>query len=255
MQKNNAKLPHFSLVLILFLLVSVTACSKTMEWKEEVQLHDGQVILSERHYSLDGYPTIESHERAAIDETVTFNLPNSKKKIVWKTNFSNSIPDPNGLIHIRFDVIKGVPYLVTYPANCIAYNKWGRPNPPQVLFKYVSNQWIRIASDELPVELVKAKANVVVGKPAAELLKSSYSVAQVNEQNRYINTPQYHIVLRDPLPRYGKNCSELVYDGKGGWIGIGWFRDKSSLKACLNYCDREKIPTQYCPCNTLFKGK
>lgn len=48
-----------------------------MSWKEEVLLHDGQVIVAERFYNLGGYPTLESTERAALDETVTFNLPST----------------------------------------------------------------------------------------------------------------------------------------------------------------------------------
>jgi hypothetical protein len=47
----------------------------------------------------------------------------------------------------------------------------------------------------------------------------------------------------------------MVYDGNGGWIGVGWFRKQSSYGACLKYCEREKMSAQYCPCNKLFKGE
>ena len=60
----------------------MSACSKTMSWKEEVQLSDGQIIIAERFYNLGGYPAIESKEHAALDMTVTINLPNGK--IIWK---------------------------------------------------------------------------------------------------------------------------------------------------------------------------
>ena len=49
-----------------------------MSWKEEVQLSDGQIIIAERFYNLGGYPAIESKEHAALDMTVTINLPNGK---------------------------------------------------------------------------------------------------------------------------------------------------------------------------------
>ena len=40
----------------------------TMTWKEEVLLHDGQIIVAERFYNLGGRPTLDSRERAARDE-------------------------------------------------------------------------------------------------------------------------------------------------------------------------------------------
>lgn len=95
--------------LMLMMGVSMSACSATMSWKEEVLLHDGQVIVAERFFNLGGYPGLESHERSALDETVTFNLSKSKS-IVWKTDFRNSVPEPNSLNLIRFDVVKGIPY-------------------------------------------------------------------------------------------------------------------------------------------------
>ena len=194
---------------------SISACSKTMSWKEEVQLSDGQIIIAERFYNLGGYSAIESKERAALDMTVTFNLPSGK--IIWKNDFRDSVPEPNSLNLIRFDVIKGVPYIATYPAGCIAYNKWERPNPPQVLFKYESRQWKRITLAELPTSLIGTHANVVVGRPATSLLKSFYTVAQVNEENDGISTPEYKTILTEPV-KVGAlgtdgssvNCEELI---------------------------------------------
>lgn len=167
-------------------------------WKEEVKLHDGQVIVAERFFNLGGYPGLESHNRMALDETVTFNLPNSKR-IVWKTDFRNTAPEPNSLNHFHFDIVNGVPYLATYPAGCIAYNKWGRPNPPQVLLKYEGNQWQRITLAELPPELIGATANVIVGSPDERILKSFYTVEGVNGVNHDISTPEYKTILREPV--------------------------------------------------------
>ena len=133
---NDGLLRGFKTIgLMLALGVSMGGCSSTMSWKEEVRLHDGQIIVAERFYNLGGYPAIESQERAALDVTVTFTSPGTNKKITWKSDYNQSKPEPNSLNLIRLDVVKGVPYIATYPAGCIAYNKWGRPNPPQVLFK------------------------------------------------------------------------------------------------------------------------
>jgi hypothetical protein len=209
--------------LLLMMGVSMSGCSSTMSWKEEVKLHDGQVIVAERFFNLGGYPGLESHNRMALDETVTFNLPNSKR-IVWKTDFRHTVPEPNSLNPFRFDIVNGVPYLATYPAGCIAYNKWGRPNPPQVLLKYEGEQWQRITLAELPPELIGTTANVIVGSPDERILKSFYTVEGVNGVNHDISTPEYKTILREAVKGgtdgSSVNCQEMVYY-KGAWVGPG----------------------------------
>lgn len=225
---------------------------RTMSWKEEVLLHDGQIIVAERFYNLGGYPAIESHNRSPLDETLTFTLPGSGKTIVWKTEFNDS-PEQNSLGPLLLDVVDGTPYLATSPAGCIAYNKWGRPNPPYVLFKYVNETWQRIPLEAFPPMLVHSN---LMSRPDARVLKPYYTLEQVNVQMQGRNiAPEARAILREAIPSTGRRCGEMVYDGKGGWIGVGWFRKQPSYEACLMYCEQEKVPTQYCPCATLFKGK
>ena len=172
------KIGFRSLLILSAMVLSLVACagliSHTMSWKEEVKLHDGRVITAKRFYHLGGYPGLESHNRMALDEIVTFYLPNSKR-IVWKTDYRDSESEPDSLNHFYFDIVSGTPYLATYPAGCIAYNKWGRPNPPQILFKYEDEQWKRITLAELPPQLIGASANVIVGSPDIRILKSFYT--------------------------------------------------------------------------------
>ena len=231
----------------------MSAISQT-RWKEEVLLHDGTIVTAERVYNLGGYPGFDASERVPLDETVTFNLP-SAKSIFWKNDFRDTVPEPNSLNHFRFDIVGGVAYLATYPAGCIAYNKWGRPNPPQVLLKYAAGQWQRITLAELPAVLINKTANVVVGRPATSLLKAFYTVAEVNAKNAAISAPEYKTILSEPVANAGGRCGELVYDGNGGWVGRDWFTDQPNLKACLKFCDRKKISAQYCPCDSIFKEK
>ena len=201
MSKQNGIMKRITKFAMLVMLgASMSACSSTMQWKEEVKLHDGQVIVAERYYHLGGYAYLDSREQTPLDETVTFRLQNGKS-IVWKNDFRDSEPEPNSLNHFRFDIVNGVPYLATYPAGCIAYNKWGRPNPPQVLFKYENEQWTRITLNELPQELIGVSANVIVGRPASSQLKSFYTVEGVDAKNHYISTPEYKTILREALKR------------------------------------------------------
>ena len=188
----------------------------TMSWKEEVLLHDGQIIVAERFYNLGGYPEIASRERAALDEAVTFSLPATDKQITWTTDFRDSVPEPNSLNLLLLDVVKGVPYIATYPAGCIAYNKWKRPNPPYILFKYEGDEWKQISLAEFPAEL--SKTNVIVGRPPSDLLKSFYKVVDVQDRNYYLQ-PEYKAILREPLPkkRIDQMCEERVLY-KGSWI-------------------------------------
>jgi hypothetical protein len=220
-------------------------------WKEEVQLHDGRAIVVERHFNLGGYPSLDAHERALLDETITFTLPESNKKISWKTEFRNDLPELNSLSPLLLDVVGGVPYLATSPAGCIAYNKWGRPNPPYILFKYINNAWQRIALEEFPVGLVHAN---LMPTPASSLLKPYYTVAAAKAERESGNIAEYaKTILREEL-KGGMGCAEMIRTN-AGWEGLGFFRLQSSYEACLKYCEQKGVSQQNCPCNKLFKGE
>lgn len=238
--------------LLIMIAASMNACS-SMSWKEEVKLHDGQIIVVERYYKLGGYPALDSRDRAALDETVTFKPHPTGKEIIWRTDFRDSVPEPNSLNLLLLDVVKDVPYIATYPVGCIAYNKWKRPNPTYIFFKYENDEWKQISLAEFPAELTRA--NVIIGRPATSSLKSFYTVKGVDDENYDIHTPEYKTILREPIPKAGAHCPEMVYDGNGGWVGIDWFKDQPTYGACLQYCKRRISGDQYCLCNLFFKGK
>lgn len=201
--------------LLLMMGVSMSACSK--DWKEEVLLHDGNKIIVERVQNLGSRPTWESRERAILDETITFSLPGTHQKIVWSMSFRDDVPEPNGVNVVLLGIVNSAPYIAGYPAGCIAYNKWKRPNPPHILFKFEGDQWKRITLAEFPPQLVQA--NVIVGGPPAEGIKSFYSVEQVNAENHDIDTPEYKTILREPVKGW-VGCPELVRV-EGGWVSPG----------------------------------
>lgn len=243
--------------LILMLGASMSACAGLFglggaSWKEEVPLHDGGILVVDRHYSLGGYPTLDARERQALDQTVTFTLPGSNRKVSWKTKYRQDLPEPNSLSPLLLDIVGGVPYLATSPAGCIAYNKWGRPNPPYILFKYTNEAWQQTPMKEFPSELVGAN---LMSRPASSLLKSYYTVEQVKGQMQGRNIAvEARTIFHEPIQSAGQGCPEMIRKGNGGWDGIGWFSEQPSREACLKYCERKEVSAQDCPCNRLFRG-
>jgi hypothetical protein len=189
----------------------------TKGWKEEVLLHDGKVLLVERSYSLGGYPTLDARERRLLDETITFTLPESNQKVVWKTDFNDTVPEPNSLGPLLLDIVGGVPYLAASPAGCISYNKWGRPNPPYILFKYVNAAWQQIPLKEFPTVLAQAN---LMNMPASSQLKPYYNAAAVRAKLADGNIAAYaKTILREALAkeRINEMCMEMVLY-KGSWV-------------------------------------
>lgn len=216
--KQIAKLGLLLMMMGVVMNADAALLDHTKGWKEEVQLHDGRVFVVERHFNLGGYRTLDAHERALLDETISFVLPDSNKKISWKTEFKNDVLEPNSLSALLLDVVGGVPYFATSPAGCIAYNKWGRPNPPYVLFKYVNDEWRRIPLEEFPAVLVRVN---LMPTPASSLLKPYYTVEAAKAERERGNIDDYaKTILREAVKGAGSLCPELVYY-KGAWVGPG----------------------------------
>lgn len=166
-------------------------------WQEEVLLHDGRKIVVERSQSYGGYPTIDSRERMVLDEKWTFENPDSHKPVTWKVNHRRP-PEGESLMLMILGIMNGTPYIATVAAGCIAYNHWGRPNPPYIFFRFDGKAWQRISLAEFPVEF--KEANVVVGgrmnpkDQAGTLL----SVAKIREDNRPLE-PHLRQLSREPV--------------------------------------------------------
>lgn len=186
-------------------------------WKEEIFLHDGTTIIAERKQTYGGKPTIDSRERALIDEEWIFPIPNGKGSVTWKNNFRNP-PEGQSLMLMLVDFVGDVPYLATSPAGCIAYNHWGRPNPPYVFFRYDGKQWQRILMAEFPERF--RESNVVVGRPDPNHRSGTLTRDMVKQDNAGLE--HYHsAILREPVKPGTSasqvNCEELIRY-KGHWI-------------------------------------
>ena len=184
-------------------------------WKEEVLLHDGRKIIVKRSQSYGGRrepgqdPPIKEH-------VLTFQLPGSGKSVKWISEFSQDVGRANFDL-FALHVLNDTPYVVAMPNLCVAYNKWGRPNPPYVFFRYDGTAWQRIALAELPQEFVAA--NVIVNVRREEDIeraaaKLGYVPADaVRSTNQMLQQAELRSILREAVKRGTEgsavNCPDL----------------------------------------------
>lgn len=176
-------------------------------WQEEVLLHDGSKLIITRSQTYGGRheigqpPPIKEH-------TVTFTLPGSGKSISWTSEYGEDLGRTNFHL-LAVHVLNGTPYLVTEPNLCLSYNKWGRPNPPYVFFKYNGKAWQRILLEAFPTEFTAT--NVVLGLSRqfveAMVKQGVVPVEQIQKWNSQLDQPQYKTILREPMR--DTYCQEL----------------------------------------------
>ncbi|MCR4304331.1 MAG: hypothetical protein NUV63_08950 [Gallionella sp.] len=250
--------------LLLMMGVSMTACAGFLgfggtSWKEEVLLHDGSKIIVKRSQSYGGRHEI-GQSSPIKEHTISFTLPGTNKSLGFTSEYGEDVGRANFNL-LALHILNGTPYLVVEPNLCLSYNKWGRPNPPYVLYKYDGKEWQRIQLSELPVEF--KTINLIVNNGREEDIEKAakslgyVSVDGVQQINSSLKQPVYKTILRVPTPGDGgpaTGCGEMIRV-KDGWEGTGFFSGQPSKEACLKYCERKEVSTQNCPCNRFFKGK
>jgi len=221
-------------------------------WKEEVLLHDGQKLIVERSLERGGRHEI-GQRPGATNETLSFTMPGSNQSVTWNDQYSKDIGSSNFNL-LMLGIANGSAYLVASPMGCLSYNKWGRPNPPYVVFKYQDMAWLRIPLSELPAELIQP--NLVISSPdnvvedANGGVVSAETIIKLNGRARQ---PEYQTILREAMLGIGSGCIRTDYYGKAGWLSPDWFADQPNLEACLRFCDLKSIGAEACPCNSIFK--
>jgi len=223
-------------------------------WKEEVLLHDGSKIIVERTVERGGRHEI-GQKPPYKEQSLSFSLPGTDRTIKWEDHYSQDLGQAN-FLPMTVDISGGTPYLVVYPMGCLAYNKWGRPNPPYVVFQYQGKEWKRIRLEELPEEI--KTPNLIFSQPDVQverLGKRFITAEMIKGLIDSYQQPEFKTILRKPIPSVGRECGEMIYAGKGGWIGLGWFKEQPSRSACEKYCEKRNVPAHQCPCASLFKDK
>ena len=237
----------------------LTACtalpvSGADSWKEEVLLHDGQKIMVERLQTYKGRS--EPGQSAPIGEhTIRFSLPGGGKTITWTSEYGEDIGRTNfnlSALHVK----DNTPYVVAEPNLCLAYNKWGRPNPPYVVFRHDGQAWQRIVLEAMPAEFMTV--NVVKrirGIDVENLVKArQVNAEQVAGLNAGLERPEAKAILRGKI-NYDPSCIPMLTNGKGLWLAAGFFTRIPTLERCLSACFVEKFDDQHCPCKNQFERK
>jgi len=211
----------------LILGVSLTACGGGDKWKEEVLLHDGSKLIVERSQTYGG--NHELGQGLPIKEhTISFMLPRTNEAITWKSEYGQELGRTNFNL-LALDIVNGTPYIVAVPNLCLSYNKWGRPNPPYIFFKYTNQQWKQIPLSEFPVEIKEINLLIVTygNNELDQLVKSGFvSSDKVEKFNNDGNmATEYKSILREPIKAgalgtdgSSVNCEAMVHY-KCGWFG------------------------------------
>jgi hypothetical protein len=242
------------------LIVALTACAGAGAlgmggdtWQEEVLLHDGRKMVVER-YTLRGGRHEVGQKGDYIAQTMRFTPPGSSKAIEWQDQRSADLGN-SSFLPMAVEVVRGTPYIVANTMGCLAYNKWGRPNPPYVVFKHEANTWQRIALTDLPPEvktpnLVQSMPDLIAAQEPGRFVTAA-RIAQIVADYR---DPKYRTILREAMSDGGSSCRLQFSNGKGLWLSSDWFSGKKDLKACLSVCANEGFPDALCPCKQFFQG-
>jgi hypothetical protein len=168
-------------------------------WKEEVLLHDGSTLIVNRSQSYGGRheigqpPPIKEH-------TITFLLPGSDKLIAWTSEYGEDIGRTNFYL-LAVHTLNGTPYIVASPNSCQSYNKWGRPNPPYVFFKYDGKEWQRISLEEFPAEFKTINVALdILGREVKNLVSLGFvSSEKIKELNHHTTILAHKTILREAV--------------------------------------------------------
>lgn len=201
----------------------MSACADGTSWKEEVLLHDGTKLVVERSAVRKGRHEI-GQKPPIGEERLDFRHPVTGERIRWKDEYGDDVGMSNfGLLMLEIDPTTA--YIVVEPRGCLSYNKWGRPNPPYVIFKYRDGDWKRIPLQELPARF--KTPNLILSSPdekakqAGTDLITAEMVSQINTpQAAWTKQAQYKTILREPFPTAAGGCDVLVYY-KGAWVAPG----------------------------------
>jgi hypothetical protein len=245
-------LRHGHLLGVLVFSLSLGACSGD-SWKEEALQPDGSTIIVTRTVERGGRHEI-GQPGSYVHQTLSFKMPASGQAVEWVDALSPDLGNSSFLPKL-LGVSKGVAYLLASPMGCLSYNKWGRPNPPYVIFKYINKQWDRVELKELPLEF--RTPNLVPSNPDVEARKTGESPVSAKTIAIMVSEyqqPERKSILREKI-NYDPECISMSSNGKGRWRATAWFETKPDIESCRSACLNDGYDEKHCPCNSIFQRK
>lgn len=187
-------------------------------WQEEVLLHDESKLVVDRSVERGGRHEI-GQMPSYTKQKLSFTHPTTGRSITWEDKATEDLGTSN-FLPMALDIYRGSVYLVASPMGCISYNKWGRPNPPYVVFRHMDKTWERVPLQELPLET--KTPNLISSSPDTEverLGKRFVDAETIQRITREFRQPENRVILREALPQEHINamCEERVAY-KGYWI-------------------------------------
>lgn len=145
---------NVSAVIVLSMaMLSLTACGgiDTVEWSEDVKLHDGKLIVVKMQATRgsSGFPDSRRGGYRLYEIRFPSPLP------VW------SEEKVAGMVPIAIEINDGIPYVVVLIGHCNICNELGNPDPSLIVWKWNDGRWQRARYDELPKD---TRLNII-GEP------------------------------------------------------------------------------------------
>ena len=185
--------------LVFLIAAAMTACSGGSDgWNEEVLLHDGSKVIVTRTQHYGGRHEV-GQSSPIREQELSFIVPGTTKRIIFKSEYSEDIRRAN-FTPLALHILNGVPYVITTPNLCLAFNKWGRPNPPYVIFKHTGQDWQRISLQDLPAQF--KDINLVINTKTKDKEfadQSPVSAELIKKLNGILKQPEFKAILRSPL--------------------------------------------------------
>ncbi|UCV07355.1 hypothetical protein [Dechloromonas denitrificans] len=221
-------------------------------WKEEVLLHDGSKVIVDRSVERGGRHEI-GQKSSYTKQNLSFTHPTTGKSISWEDKATEDL-GTSSFLPMALDIYQGAVYLVAWPMGCLSYNKWGRPNPPYVVFRHSGKTWERVPLQELPLET--KTPNLISSSPDTEverLGKRFIDAETIRKMASELRQPENRRILRTVVASIGQECRAEYSNGKGAWLSADWFSDEKDLAACVRVCERKDFSGTACPCGQFFK--
>lgn len=202
-----------------------------ISWKEEVLLHDGSTVVIKRSQSHGGRGEIGQSPIKL--QSISFIIPGTSKRVIWKDKATPDIGIAN-FDTVALHILNETPYLILHPDKCLSFNKWGRPNPPYILYKHEGTGWQQIQMADLPTEFENVNLTITTSGDEKKLV-SKWVVPHemVTELNSSLTQEYYHKILREPLEPGSPwmSCEELKWY-KCGWGAPGEFNKEYFESLC-----------------------